>query len=164
MDKDKSPLQAVPYVDLARYAGRWYEIARLPFRFEDDCAKDVTATYTLEEDGEIKVVNACRKADGEMKRAEGTARLADKNGPTSQLQVSFATSFLHFLPMVWADYWVIDLDPEYGFAAVGEPGRKYLWILSRTPELDEATYAGLLERVTAQGYDIARLVRTKQSG
>lgn len=161
---EKSELVAVPSVDLSRYAGKWYEIARLPTRFEKDCAGDVTATYSLEADGEIKVVNECRQADGTRKRAEGTARRADPQGPTSKLEVSFTSDFLHFLPFVWADYWVIDLDPEYRFAAVGEPDRKYLWILSRTPHMDEATYQTLVARLAARGYDVGELVRTAQGG
>lgn len=164
MDKERTPLQAVPSVDLTRYAGRWYEIARLPVRFEEDCAGDVTATYTPRSDGELGVVNECRKANGESKRAEGIARLAAKDGPTSKLEVSFAQSFLHFLPFVWANYWVIDLDADYRFAAVGEPDRKYLWILARTPQLDEATYQGICERVAAQGYDLSDLQKTQHSG
>ena len=163
MDKDKMTLQTAPEVDLARYSGKWYEIARLPNRFEDDCVADVTATYTLREDGGIRVVNECRQADGRIKRAEGNARLADKDGPTSKLQVSFVTPFLHFVPFVWADYWVLELDPDYRFAAVGEPNRDYLWILSRSPELDEAVVAGILERLATQGYDVSQLVRTRHS-
>src|SRR5919205_1829181 len=95
--------EAVSSVDLSRYQGKWYEIARFPNRFEKSCAGDVTATYRLATDGGINVLNECRKANGEIKRAEGKARKADKNGPTSKLEVRFAPAFLSFLPVVWGD-------------------------------------------------------------
>lgn len=150
------PLQVVPSVDLKRYAGKWYEVARLPNRFERDCAQDVTATYTLRPDGKITVVNACRKADGSMKSAKGTAKLADKNGPNSKLKVTFFWPF-------YGDYQIMDLDPEYRWAVVGEPSRGYFWILSRTAQLPEDVMAGILERAKAQGYELKDLIRVKQS-
>jgi len=154
--------QSVPTVDLDRYAGRWYEIARLPNRFQKNCARGTTADYELLPDGEIRVVNSCEKADGSPMRAEGRARLADKRGPTSRLKVRFAPGFLSFLPMVWGDYWVLDLPDDYSTALVGTPSHDYLWILSRTPELDEATYERIVATAAAQGFDIARLVRSPQ--
>lgn len=163
MSTSAPELQAVPELDLTRYAGKWYEIARLPTRFEEDCARNVTATYTVEENGEISVLNECVTEEGEKKSATGTARLAEETGPNSKLKVSFVTPFLHFLPFVWADYWVIDLDPEYRFAAVGEPDRKYFWILSRTPQMDTATYERILGRVASQGYEVSNMIQTVQS-
>ncbi len=160
MDTEKKPLEVVPAVDLTRYVGRWYEIARLPMRFEEDCDSDITATYTLRADGQIHVANACRKASGDLKRSEGTARLADKSEPNSKLQVTFLPPFLQKLPFVWADYWIIELDADYRWAAVGEPNRKFLWILARTPELDKADYQGILERTIRQGYDLSDLIVT----
>ncbi len=162
--KGKEPLRVVPSVDLPRYAGLWYEVARLPNRFEEKCAGDVTAEYTLLRGDRLKVVNRCRKTDGRMTEAEGVARLASKRGPNSRLKVRFAPSFLSFLPFVWGDYQIIDLAPDYSYAVVGEPGRKYLWVLSRTPRMDEETYAAAVERAAAQGFDVSRLMRTEQSG
>ncbi len=159
--KDKAPLRVVPSVDLSRYAGLWYEIARLPNRFEEKCAGDVTAEYTPRGADRLKVVNRCRKKDGRMTEAEGVARLADKRGPNSRLKVRFAPSFLSFLPFVWGDYQIIELAPDYSYALVGDPGREYLWILSRTPRMDEEAYQKLLESASSQGFDVSRLIQTK---
>lgn len=160
--KEREPLRVVPSVDLPRYQGLWYEVARLPNRFEEKCAGDVTAEYTLKGEGRLKVVNRCRKRDGKMTEAVGEAKPADKNGPNSRLKVRFAPSFLSLLPMVWGDYQVIELAPDYSHAVVGAPDRKYLWVLSRTPRLDEATYGRLVEAARGQGFDVSRLIRTKQ--
>jgi apolipoprotein D and lipocalin family protein len=155
-------LAVVDSVDLKRYAGTWYEIARLPNRFQEDCVANVTATYTLLENGKIKVVNRCRKTSGETSEAEGLARKADENGPNSKLKVRFAPAFLSFLPMVWGDYWIIDLAPDYSYAVVGEPERKYFWILSRSRDMDEFLLNRILVRAGEQGYDTATVMRTKQ--
>lgn len=160
--KEKEPLAVVSAVDLSRYAGRWYEVARLPNRFEDKCASDVTAEYTQLGPERLKVVNRCRKEDGQMTAAAGVARLADKRGANSRLKVRFAPAFLSFLPFVWGDYQIIELAPDYSYALVGDPGRKYLWLLARTPQLDEGTYRKLTETAAAQGFDVSKLVRTKQ--
>lgn len=160
--RDEEPLRVVPSVDLSRYAGVWYEVARLPNSFQEKCAGDVRAEYTLVKENRIKVVNRCRKQNGEMTDAEGEAKLADKKGPNSRLKVRFAPSFLSFLPFVWGDYQIIELAPDYSHAVVGAPDRKYLWVLSRTPQIDEATYQRLLEGARAQGFDVSRMLRTKQ--
>ena len=148
-------LQTVPEVDLGRYVGTWYEIANFPQSFQAGCT-GTTATYTLGEDGDIAVVNRCRKGslDGEEDVAEGHARVVDSTS-NAKLEVSFFRPF-------WGDYWIIDLAPDYSHAVVGHPGRDYLWILSRTPTLPEATYEGILSRLQAQGYETSRLVRTLQ--
>jgi apolipoprotein D and lipocalin family protein len=156
----KPEVRAVAAVDLARYAGRWYEIGRLPNRFQRRCACCVTASYALEGDGRISVVNECRAGDGERIRAAGVARLADRDGPASKLKVRFAPRLLSFLPFVWGDYWVLDLADDYSFALVGEPKRKYLWVLSRTPTLSEERYRALLDAAKSMGYDTDRVVRT----
>jgi apolipoprotein D and lipocalin family protein len=155
-------LAVVPAVNLERYSGTWYEIARLPNRFQSDCAGDVTATYTLDGD-ELIVVNRCRKENGEFTEAEGRARKANDNGPNSKLKVRFAPAFLSFLPFVWGNYWIIDLSPDYGYAVIGEPDRKYLWILARTKTLPETTTKEILERVKQQGYDVKDLILTEQT-
>jgi apolipoprotein D and lipocalin family protein len=147
------PMQVVPSVDLSRYAGTWHEIARLPNRFQRDCASDTTAKYTLRQDGKITVLNACRKADGTTKSAKGTARVADRNGPNTKLKVTFFWPFS-------GDYWILDLDPEYRWVAVGEPSRKYFWILSREAHMDEGLYQQILDRARQQGYDFGNILKT----
>jgi apolipoprotein D and lipocalin family protein len=149
------PLQTVASVDLEKYAGTWYEIASFPQRFQEGCT-GTTATYTRREDGEIGVLNRCRKfsLEGEEDSVEGRARVVDAKS-NARLEVSFFRPF-------WGDYWIIDLAPDYSFAVVGHPGRDYLWILSRTPAMDEATYAAILARLTEKGYETARLRRTIQ--
>jgi len=157
------PLPTQDWVQPARYAGRWYEIARLPNRFQDQCAGDVAATYSLRDDGRITVVNECRTKDGAVDRAEGVARRADPQGPASRLKVRFAPAWLSLLPWVWGDYWILELDREYRFALVGEPSRKYLWILARNPAMDQAAYDGLVAQAARLGFDSSRLVRTPQA-
>lgn len=161
-DTARGLVRPVPDVDLARYAGRWHEIARFPNRFQASCVAETTADYEMLSNGQIRVVNACRQADGRTRRAEGRARRADRHGPASKLKVRFAPKLLSFLPMVWGDYWILDLTDDYRAVLVGEPSRTYLWILSRTPELDEVTYRRLLATAAAQGFDVARLVRSPE--
>jgi apolipoprotein D and lipocalin family protein len=152
----QAPLQAVPDLDLARYAGTWHEIARLPMYFERKCARDITATYTPREDGTVTVRNACVKADGVNMVSEGVARQTGSD--PAKLQVRFAPGWLSALPFVWADYWVIAVDEDYRWAIVGEPGREYLWILSREPTMDAKTFEDLKGRARMMGYDLAELI------
>ncbi len=156
-DTPRAPVRPVADVDLTRFAGRWYEVARFPNWFQKKCVAETTADYSLLPDGRIRVVNACRTADSKITTAEGEARVA---GRSSTLKVRFAPRFLRFLPFVWGDYWILDLTPDYGAALVGSPDRKYLWILSRTPKLDDATYARLVAAATAQGFEAQRLVKS----
>lgn len=157
------PLEVVPSVDLPRYMGTWHEIARLPNWFQKKCTGETTATYSLLDNGDIKVVNRCRSENGEFREAEGRAKRADKHGPNTKLKVRFAPPVLSLLPFVWGNYWIIDLAEDYSYVAVGEPGRKYLWILARTPDMDETVLQGVLERVQAQGYDLSNLMRTNRA-
>jgi len=161
MSGQDKPLQVVDEVDFQRYAGTWYEIARLPNPFQKRCAGDVTATYTLLDNDQIKVVNRCRKEDGEFIEAEGRARRAGKDEPLSKLEVRFAPRYLSWLPFVWGDYWIIELDSGYRYAVIGDPNRKYLWILAREPEMDEHILEGILQRTSEQGYDVSKVVRTR---
>lgn len=156
-------VRAVPELNLERYLGRWYEIARFPNSFQGDCSGDVTATYPRRPDGRLSVLNRCRKSNGEWKEAEGVAKLADQSGPASKLKVRFAPAFLSFLPFVWGDYWVLALDEDYQWAAVGTPDRKYLWILSRTPALDPAVKDRIFAELEAMGFRTGDLVATSQS-
>jgi apolipoprotein D and lipocalin family protein len=152
---DLPPLQTVAFVDVSLYLGTWYEIASFPQRFQEGCTA-TTATYSLRENGDIDVLNRCRRnsLDGEETVARGVARVVD-SATNARLKVSFFRPF-------WGAYWIIDLGPDYEYAVVGHPGRDYLWILSRTPSMDAAVYDGILERLQAAQYDVQRLQRTLQ--
>lgn len=149
------PLDVVDRVDLARYLGTWYEIATIPQRFQKGCV-GVTATYSLRPDGKIMVINRCRKKtlDGELRDIEGKAWVVDTK-TNAKLKVQFFWPFS-------GDYWIIELDSDYRWAVVGHPNRNYLWILSRTPQMEQALYDDLLDRIGNKGYDIARIKRTLQ--
>jgi apolipoprotein D and lipocalin family protein len=158
---EKKTLDTVSEVDLKRYTGKWYEIARLPNSFEKKCAGNVTAEYRLLDDGKIEVTNTCKETNGELSVARGKARVADEK-TNAKLEVRFAPAFLSFLPFVWGDYWIVDLGANYEYSVVGSPDRKYFWILSRTPEIDDAKYQELLRLAQEKGFDASKIVRTKQ--
>ncbi len=155
-------LQPIESLDVPRYLGAWYEIAKYPNRFQKQCDSNTTAHYSKLPDGSLQVLNRCRRTDGRYEEAVGQAR---QIGPADspKLEVRFAPGWLSFLPMVWGDYWVIDLDPDYRLAAVSEPKREYLWILSRTPTVPRQTLAALLDRLERQGFDTGKLEMTKQT-
>lgn len=154
-------LSTIASIEVDRYLGTWYEIARFPNGFERKCASDTSATYSLRDDGHIRVLNRCTKEDGSEAVAEGVAhQVGDAASP--KLKVRFAPAILSFLSMAWGDYWVIDLDADYQLSAVSEPSRKYLWVLSRTRQVDPAAYQALLARLAAQGLDTSKLVLTPQ--
>jgi apolipoprotein D and lipocalin family protein len=157
-----SPVTTVEQVDLNRYCGTWYEIARLPNRFQRDCAGNTTAEYSMMPDGRIQVINRCGKADGSVITAMGIARKKDRDGSNAKLEVRFAPSWLGWLPMVWGSYWIIDLAPDYSYASVGDPSRKYLWILSRTKSLDPAIREAVIHRLKITGFDTDKLIYTRQ--
>ena len=151
-----APLDVVKEVDLDRYSGRWYEIARYPNSFEQGCV-GVTADYTPLDDGRIEVVNTCIEStlDGPSREIRGSARVVDAT-TNAKLKVTF------FWPFE-GDYWIIGLDEDYSYAVVGEPSRGFLWILSRTPQMDDQTYADIIESLPAFGYDADRLELVPQS-
>lgn len=149
------PVTSVPQLDVSRYAGQWYEIAHLPMHYQKDCINDITANYALKPNGEVTVRNTCRTKKG-TDVAEGVARAVP--GHPARLEVSFAPSWLSWVPFVWADYWVIALDPQYQWAVVGEPDRDYLWILSRSPTMERARFEDLKARAHAMGYDLSSLI------
>ncbi|WP_296404295.1 lipocalin family protein [Psychrobacter sp.] len=151
---------SVQYVNLNKYAGRWYEIARLPMYFQRKCASDVTATYNLNKDiagkvTSIDVVNECRKQDGSMIMAQGLAKPANNTG--SQLKVSFLPSWIRWLPFGKSNYWVLQLDSDYQNALVGTPDNKYLWLLSRKPTMAQSTFEKYKNTAKMQGYDLSKL-------
>lgn len=155
-------LQTVPNVDLSRYVGKWYEIAKYPNRFQKQCVANTTATYAMKAGGRLEVVNECVKKDGTGERAVGEAKIADKK-TNAKLKVRFAPGALSFLPFVWGNYWIIDLDKDYGYVAIGEPKREYFWILARKPVLDDAVYQDIVRRAEAMGFSPAKIERSPQN-
>lgn len=152
------PLETIPSLDVPRYMGTWYEITKYPNWFQKKCVSDTSANYSIQADGTIRVVNRCRKSDGQWEEAIGQA-VQDGSQNSPKLRVRFAPSWLSFLPWVWGNYWVIDLDSAYTLVAVGEPTREYLWVLSRTPNVDATAYQTLLARLQAKGFDLGKLER-----
>ncbi len=156
-----TPVKTIPSLDVPRYLGTWYEIAKFPNWFQKKCVSNTKAVYSLKDDSNLRVLNSCKTANGEMSEAQGTARqIGASDSP--RLEVRFAPDWLSFLPLVWGDYWVIDLDTQYQVAAISDPRREYLWVLSRTPELDSTVYNALLQRLQAQQFDIRKLELTRQ--
>ncbi len=154
-------VKTIVALDVPRYLGTWYEIAKFPNWFQKKCVGNTKAVYTAKPDGNLRVLNSCKTAGGETSEAEGAARqIGAKDSP--RLEVRFAPEWLSFLPLVWGDYWVIDLDPQYQVAAVSDPRREYLWVLSRTPQLDPRVYEELLQRLKQQQFDIRKLELTSQ--
>jgi apolipoprotein D and lipocalin family protein len=152
------PLQTVASVDLSRYVGTWHEIARYPFGIQDrNCARDTTADYALRASGEVSVVNRCLRADGSAFVADGVAWVVDAQ-TRARLQVSFLPAVLRALPIGRGDYWIIELAPDYSWVVIGEPQRRYLWVLARSPNLPRETLAGILQRLPAHGYDPTRVI------
>lgn len=148
-------LQTVPQVDLEKYAGKWYEIASFPQRFQKGCT-GTTAEYTSTDKGYVIVENRCYKdsLNGKQSYIKGKAFVAENSG-NAKLKVQFFWPFK-------GKYWIIDLAEDYSYAVVGHPNRKYLWILSRTPIMDDITYQQILSRLKEKGFDISKIKTTKQ--
>lgn len=152
-------LVPIASLDVARYMGTWHQVALYPNWFQRRCVSDTVARYTALPGARVEVLNRCRNAAGEMIEALGEAQhIGAADSP--RLKVRFAPAWLSWLPLVWGDYWVIDLDPAYSLVAVSEPSREYLWVLSRSPQPDPAAYDALLGRLQAMGFDLKRLERT----
>lgn len=157
MEKEPSvPLKTVSHVDLNRYMGVWYEIARYPNSFQKDCVGS-RATYTLSDGGKVSVLNECYDGSfgGKVRSAKGKAWVVDKE-TNSRLKVSFFWFFA-------GDYWIIDIADDYSYVVVGHPKRKYLWILSRNKVMEDSTYEVILKRLAEiHHYDTSRLIKTIQ--
>ena len=146
----QAPLETVAQVDLGRYMGRWFEIASFPQRFQQGCT-DSRADYRVRPDGDVEVLNSCLR-DGNVDTARGKAWVKDKT-TNAKLKVSFFWPFR-------GDYWIIELGKDYEYAVVSAPSRKYLWILSRTPKMEDQRYQEVVGRLKDKGFDVAKLSRT----
>ena len=149
----QTSVASVPHVDLARYVGKWFEIASFPMFFQRKCTGNTTAEYARNNDGSVAVTNRCDTADGSS-QAQGKATVVEGTG-NAQLKVSFFWPFR-------ADYWVIGLDADYRWAVVGNPNRNYLWVLSRSPTLEPELMDAALLSAKAQGFDLSQLKYTRQ--
>ena len=157
---DKKPLATVDQVDLQRYAGTWYEIARLPQWFQRGCY-DSTATYSPNDDGTLKVVNRCQREGDEASEAEGTARIVPDSG-NAKLKVRFDNWVSKLIPTITeGNYWIIALDKDYQTVVIGEPSREYLWILARQPELNDDQYHALVQVAEDKGFPVDQLERNR---
>lgn len=154
------PLDTVSSVDLERYLGKWYEIARFEQSFQKGCTA-VEANYELRKDGDIKVTNKCRlnTPDGELKESVGRAWIKDKD-TNAKLKVQFFLRGLK-LPLFAGNYWILELDEDYQYAIIGEPKRKYLWFLSRTKKIDDKLYDELVAKAKDMHFDVSKLIKTK---
>ena len=154
----KQSLQTVSSVDLSRYAGTWYEIARLPMWFQRHCI-DSRAAYTIRQDGTVGVHNECLTDRGTVDQADGVATVVDRTS-NAKLMVTFDNFFARLVgPSREGNYWILELDPDYTVAMVGTPDRRYLWILSRTPQLDDAIYQQLMANAQRFGFPVADLIK-----
>ncbi|KOM40225.1 hypothetical protein LR48_Vigan04g042300 [Vigna angularis] len=158
----KEEMKVVKGVDLKRYMGRWYEIASFPSRFQPKDGENSRATYTLNEDGTVHVLNETWSG-GKRGYIEGTAYKADPKSDEAKLKVRFyVPPFLPIIPVV-GDYWVLFLDDDYQYALIGQPSRKCLWILCRQTNMDDAIYNQLVQNAISEGYDVSKLQKTPQS-
>lgn len=158
----EAPLKTVDRVELDRYLGVWYEVARKPLYFQNKCDRDVTATYTLNENGNVNVDNKCVTKDGSQTQSVGEAFI--QNAPfNSKLKVSFLPSAIRWLPVGRGDYWVLKIDDSYQTVLVGEPKRKYMWVLSRSAHPNEAVVSEYLDYAKSVGYDLGDVIKTKQT-
>ncbi|NNH77114.1 lipocalin family protein [Acinetobacter sp. ANC 5380] len=156
------PLHTVEKVELDKYLGVWYEVARKPMYFQNKCDRDVSATYTLNENGNIGVDNRCYTKDGQLNQSIGEAFI--QNAPfNTKLKVSFLPESVRWLPVGRGDYWILKIDDAYQTVLVGEPRRRYLWVLSRSAQPDQAVVKEYLDYAQSIGYDIGDVIHTKQT-
>jgi apolipoprotein D and lipocalin family protein len=149
------PLKPMPHVAIDRYLGLWHEIARLPNKHQIDCVKS-EAEYRRDDDGKIRIRNFCVKNDGTTKEVMGLLRLT--NTEEARFRVNFVPGWLRFFGIGWGNYWILDLEENYRYAVVSEPKREFLWIVSRSPHMDQATLDLLLTRIKAWGFDTSHLI------
>jgi len=158
--QDEDQPTTVEYVDLERYVGLWYEIARIPNRFQKKCAAGTTAYYSFKEDGKISVVNRCLAGEGKVVRASGIAKVEEAQS-NAKLKVSFVR--VAGVSLFWGDYWIIGLAEDYRYAVVGTPKRNYGWILARQPQLSAEDLAEVRAILRQEGYDPDAFVMSPQN-
>ncbi len=156
---DGVALQTVASLDFERYMGRWYEVAKIPNRFQSHCAHGAMADYQLLESGRLAVTNSCITAEGERDSAEGVSRIVEPQS-RAKLQVSFVSLF--GWPLFWGDYWVLALGPDYEYAVIGTPGRQYGWVLARDTQLSEAQWQAIHRTLQLQGYNPQQFEQSRQ--
>jgi apolipoprotein D and lipocalin family protein len=170
VEPPKQALIPVASIDIERYQGTWHQLALYPNRFQKSCVSNTRATYSLMGDGHVRVINQCRNTEGKEVQVIGQARAANATNSLAsntttisppKLQVRFAPQWLAWLPMVWGDYWVIQLAPDYRYAVVGEPRRELLWVLARDTQLSADDWGLIEKQLMQQGYDPGKLVREK---
>lgn len=157
-------VEAVPWLDLERYVGRWYGAAWLPLPFQRRCEGELEVEYALRDDGLIALRSVCRGDGGRQLESHGVARQPEPLREPAKLQVRFAPAWLHRLRFVWNEHWVIGLDRDYGWAIVGEPQRRYLWILGREERMDYHLLEELKTIARRMGYDLAPLLAARRRG
>jgi apolipoprotein D and lipocalin family protein len=155
-------VRAIDHLDIDRYLGQWFEIGRLPLRWEPEGARDITAQYSTNDDGTIRIDNRCIDDTGEPTQSVGRAKQVSEK--TSELTVTFLPEFLRWIPFTEGDYWVLRIDDDYTYSLVGTPDRKNLWLLSRTPRAEAAVIDSYLETARSMGFDLADWIVPEQSG
>jgi len=159
---ENTAVVAVPNIDLDRYLGVWFEICRLPLKWEDEAASDITATYTMTADGRIRVENRCLDKDGKPDRSIGLA--VPQDAGNAKLKVSFLPEYLRWIPFTQGDYWVLAIDADHAVALVGTPDREHLWLIARTAALPSEVVENYLAVAKTQGFGLDRLITPRQSG
>jgi apolipoprotein D and lipocalin family protein len=158
----QTPLPTVDKVDFVRWAGTWYEIARLPNKLEQLCVGDVSTEFKLRGMRTYDLVTRCRRADGTEEVDVGIARVQDTT-TNAKMEWRFLPLALAWWPFAWSDYWIVDLAPDYSYAMAAMPSRESLWILARRTDMDGATYERLVAKARALGFDTAKLIRTRHA-
>jgi apolipoprotein D and lipocalin family protein len=159
---DKPDVAAIASLDLSRYLGKWYEICRLPMKYEDEHATDITARYSLNDGGTVRVDNRCFDDDGKPTQAIGEATPVDD--ANSRLKVNFLPKFIRWIPFTSGDYWVLKLDADYQVSLVGSPDRQFLWLLARSPDLAQDVRDEYLAEATRQGFDLSGMIVPRHTG
>lgn len=160
--KTKKPLVTAPAVDLQRFSGTWFEIARMPEKWEKDCASDVTVTYEARSDGGLRVMHRCRRSDGSLKRTIGRAEVTDPES-NAKLRISYAPQLLDVLPFVWSNYFIVDVAADYSTAVIGTPDRAHLWLLARNAAVSEEVRSAFVAKALGQEFDTSQLIYTAHS-
>ena len=156
------PLSTVENIELGHYLGIWYEVVRKPLYFQNKCERDVSAIYTLNENGNVLVDNRCYGKEGQLYQSIGEAFI--QNSPhNTKFRVSFLPEFVRWLPVGRGDYWILKIDEDYQTVLVGEPQYKYMWILSRQPNPDPVVVNEYLNYAKSIGYDLSNIIHTKQT-